>query len=145
VSDTALQLAVMKALSQNPRVHPDVIAAQVRDGDVILRGTVGSLIQKSEATDTTRAVPGVRHVDDRLAVRLMGIDGRADADTEAAVFDALMADDHLHANEIDVEVRDGKVTLRGPVELPAERERAERIALGVPGVLGVENELQAGS
>jgi osmotically-inducible protein OsmY len=143
VSDTNLQLAVMKALSRNPRVRSDEIAAQARDGDVTLRGTVGSLVQKGEAADTTRSVPGVRRVDDRLAVRLMGIDGRADADTEAAVFDALMADEHLHANEIDVEVRDGTVTLRGPVELPAQRDLAERIALAVPGVLHVENRLHA--
>jgi osmotically-inducible protein OsmY len=73
----------------------------------------------------------------------MGIDGRADAGTEAAVFDALMADDRLHADEIDVDVEDGKVTLRGPVELAAQRELAQRIALGVPGVLEVENELHA--
>jgi osmotically-inducible protein OsmY len=142
-SDTSLQRAVMKALSRNPRVRADEIAVQARGGDVILRGTVGTLVQKDEAADTTRAVRGVRRVEDRLAVRLMGIDGRADADTEAAVFDALMADERLHANEIDVEVRDGRVTLSGPAEHPVQREIAERIALGVPGVLHVENDLAA--
>jgi hypothetical protein len=39
-------------------------------------------------------------------------------------------------------VHDGAVTLRGPVEVLSQRERAERIALGVPGVASVENRLR---
>jgi osmotically-inducible protein OsmY len=88
------------------------------------------------------AVPGVRHVEDGLDVRLLGIDGRVDADTKAAVLDALAADDRLHARDIDVRIRDGKATLTGLVELPFQRDRAERIAMAVPGVAGVENRLR---
>jgi len=47
--------------------------------------------------------PAHRAGERRLAVRLMGIDGRADADTEAAVLDALGADDDVCARDIDVE------------------------------------------
>jgi osmotically-inducible protein OsmY len=71
----------------------------------------------------------------------MGIDGQADADTEAAILDALIDDDQLHADDIDVKVRDGAVTLRGMVELPMQRDRAERVVLAVPGVTSVTNEL----
>jgi len=132
----------MEALAGNPRVHATEIAVQVDDGDALLRGTVGSLVQQVEAARTARAVAGVRHVDDRLAVRPLGIDGRADADTQAAVLAALIDDDRIHARGIDVRVDDGVVTLSGTVEIASQRDLAERIALGVGGVERVRNELR---
>jgi osmotically-inducible protein OsmY len=142
MSDLSLQRAIMHALSQNPYVHADEISLDVKDGYVILRGTVGSPIQHAEAARTTRRIEGVVQVDDQLRVRPMGIDGRADADTEAAVLDALIADDELHASDVAVDVDDGTVTLRGIVELSAQRERAQRIAMAVPGVSHVRNRLK---
>jgi osmotically-inducible protein OsmY len=144
MSDTALYRAVMEALAGNPHVRADEIVAEAVDdrGDITLRGTVGSIVQQAEAVRTAARVPGVRHVEDDLAVRLMGVDGRADADTEAAVLDALGADDGIHVGDIEVEVKDGAVTLSGLVEVAAQRDRAERIALAVPGVASVENRLR---
>jgi len=132
----------MQALADNPRVHPDEVAVQATDGDVVLRGTVGSLVQRAEAARTTQQVPGVHALDDQLRIRVMGIDGRTDADTEAAVLAEIMADDQLHVADIDVESRDGTVTLRGVVEVASQRDRAERVALGVGGVSQVHNELR---
>ncbi len=142
MSDQSLRGAIMEALANSPVVHPDEIAVEISDGDVTLRGTVGSLVQRAEAVRTASGVPGVRHVEDGLRVRLMDYEGRADADTEAAVLDALIADDEVHAGDVQVESRDGAVTLRGLVEVPSQRERAQRIAMGVPGVVGVHNELK---
>jgi osmotically-inducible protein OsmY len=147
VSDTTttLQRAVMEALADNPIVHADEIAVQVLDGagDIVLRGTVGGLIQRAEAVRAAAAVPGVRHVEDGLGVHLMGIDGRTDADTGAAVIDALIGDAEVHARDVEVDVDDGAVTLRGVVEVASQRERAERIAMAVPGVTSVVNDLRA--
>jgi hypothetical protein len=55
-----------------------------------------------------------------------------DEDREAAVFDALIADDRVHAGDVDVQVKDGAVTLRGIVELEAQPEIAERIVMASP-------------
>jgi osmotically-inducible protein OsmY len=143
-TNTALHRAVMAALADNPRIHADEVVVEVLDdsGDIALRGTVGGLVQRAEAVRTASDVPGVRRVEDGLDARLMGIDGRADADTEAAVLDALGADDEVRARDVDVAVEDGAVTLRGLVEVVSQRERAERIALGVPGVASVDNKLR---
>jgi osmotically-inducible protein OsmY len=141
---TTLQLAVMEALGQSPIVHADEIAVHVLDtaGDIVLRGTVGSPVEQAEAMRVAAGVPGVRHVDDGLGVRIMGIDGRTDADTEAAILDALIADTEVHADDVEVAVDDGAVTLRGLVEVPSQRDRAERIVMAVPGVASVENRLR---
>jgi len=144
MSDSNLHHDVMEALAYNPHVHADEIVVETLDdsGDIALRGTVGSIVQQAEAVRTAERVPGVRRVDDELEVQIMGIDGRADADTEAAVLDALAVDEQVHARDVDVDVKDGAVTLNGLVEVASQRERAERIALGVPGVASVDNHLR---
>jgi osmotically-inducible protein OsmY len=142
VSDHTLENAVMQALADDRLVHPDEIAVQAIDGVVILRGTVGSLVQQVEAARRARRVLGVQSVEDQLQVRLMGPDERADADTKAAVLAALIDDDELHAADIDVECKDGDVTLSGLVEFARNRDRAERVALGVAGVSEVRNRLK---
>jgi hypothetical protein len=97
VSNVSLQEAIMQALRDNPHVHADEIAVDVQGGDVVSAGTVGSPVQHVEAARTTRGLRGVKHVNDQLQTKLLGVDGRADVDTEAAVLDALIADDGLHA------------------------------------------------
>jgi osmotically-inducible protein OsmY len=141
-SDTSLHRAIARALAEDPIVKADEISVQVLDaGTVVLRGTVGSVVQHARAARATRAVPGVHRVDDQLRTRPLGIDGRANSDTEAAVLDELIADPALHADDISAKADDGAVTLAGFAATPAERDRARAIALEVPGVRRVDNDI----
>lgn len=142
MSDHPLEQAVMTALADNAYVSADEIVVQVINGRATLRGTVPTLFERAEAVRTGRDVAGITAVDDELLVKLMGIDGRAGADTEAAILAALIADDEVDAADIDVQARDGYVTLSGLVELEPQRDRAERIALGVAGVKQVRNRIK---
>jgi osmotically-inducible protein OsmY len=137
----ALEQDIMEALAGNRRVNADEISVQAFGGDVTLRGTVGSVVQREEAVRTTRHVTGVNSVTDGLRLGLLDASRRADADTEAAVLDALNGDTAAGGSDIDVAVRDGAVTLSGLVELASQRDRAERDALAVPGVASVHNRL----
>jgi osmotically-inducible protein OsmY len=143
LSDLALRFRIIEALADAPRVDVAEIAVDCHDdGDVVLRGSVVNVRQRAEAVRTTRGVPGVRSVDDQLRTRPVGADHRADAKTEAAVLDALILDHALPAYGIDVDVNGGKVTLCGAVDIAAQRDAAERIALRVPGVSEVRNRLK---
>jgi osmotically-inducible protein OsmY len=148
MSDLTLKQSVMEALAANEHVHADEIAVDLQPyGVVVLRGSVGSPFQRAEAARTARRVPGVTRVDNQLHAQRIGehlanVDTRGDTDTEAAVLDALIADGELHVADVDVKVVDGKVTLRGVVEQQSQRERAQRIAMAVPGVSQVRNELR---
>jgi osmotically-inducible protein OsmY len=137
-----LQRAILAALADTPPVHADEISVDVTNGAATLRGTVGSPLQQFVAVRAARTVPGVRAVDDRLEVRLLDYEGREDADTKAAVTDALIGDAELNTADVDVEVEAGRVTLDGVVAYASQRERAERLALAVGGVSGVENRLR---
>jgi hyperosmotically inducible protein len=137
------QQSVDAALAGNPRLHADEIAAQVLPGgEVLLRGTVGSLAEAEDAARTARDVPGVRDVDNRLRVRLFGTNDRDDAVIQAAVLTALIRDGEIRSINVTVTADDGIVTLAGEVTSEAQRSRAERIALDTPGVVDVRAELE---
>jgi osmotically-inducible protein OsmY len=145
MSDNSLQRDVMQALADNQLVFPDEISAQVVGDDVTLRGTVGSDQQRDEAGRSTHWVRGVRHVDNQLRVRLLDSDRRADADTQAAVMDALSADPALHAAPLDAIATAGTVTLRGVVDTSDLRGKAAQLAFQTPGVSAVHNKIEIAS
>ena len=64
-----------------------------------------------------------------------------DAAITAAVSARLAGDPDLSAIKIDVDTRDGKVTLSGPAPSEAARARAGELAISVKGVLGIDNQL----
>jgi len=142
MSNQTLEQAVMAALADNRRVHADEITVEAIGDSAIMRGTVASPIQHAEALRTARGVPGVKRVEDMLHLRRLGIDERADADTQAAVLAALIADDPQTASGIDIDADGDRVTLSGLVNLETERDRAERVALRVGGVAHVHNDLR---
>ncbi|MBI4509963.1 MAG: BON domain-containing protein [Deltaproteobacteria bacterium] len=59
VSDAALHTAVRSRLAANPRVDSDEIDLDVDEGAVVLRGTLSSSDEASEAVRTTLSTRGV--------------------------------------------------------------------------------------
>ena len=64
-----------------------------------------------------------------------------DAALAGKVKSALIAEPGLKALAIDVAVSDGVVTLRGVANTPESRDKAAQVALNVPGVKLVKNNL----
>ena len=65
----------------------------------------------------------------------------ADATITAKVKSKFVADDQLKAHEINVDTKNGVVTLRGSVADPNSKERASTVAKEVEGVTSVDNQL----
>lgn len=55
---------------------------------------------------------------------------------------ALYADERVSGTSVNVDTRNGVVSLRGKVGSPEEKKAAEEVAKGVEGVRSVENQLQ---
>jgi osmotically-inducible protein OsmY len=143
LSDLALRRRIVEALARAPNVAVAEIAVECHDdGDVVLRGSVVTVLQRADAVRTARGVPGVRAVDDQMRTRPVGVEHQAAAETEAAVLDALILEDAVPVYGIDVDVDGGKVMLHGAVDIASQRDAAERIARGVPGVSKVRNRLR---
>ena len=66
---------------------------------------------------------------------------RSDEDIRADIHRALMFDTWVNAGKIDVDIKNGVVTLTGTVGSIVEKRAAGDDAWDVPGVLDVNNEL----
>jgi osmotically-inducible protein OsmY len=144
MSSTSDQIthAVQTALADDPRLpFADEIAVETYDGLVTLRGTVGSFAQERAAVAVARRQRGVYDVFDELQVRLLNEDRRADAEIRGAALQRLMADPMLDADYLDVQVKDGWVTLTGAADGQFQSDKAFDHMLSVRGVTGVTNEI----
>ena len=141
MSNEVLRHDVEDELFWDPRVDNEAIAVATDDGEVTLRGTVGSFREKREAANATKRVYGVKTVDNELTVRLLDDIRRDDADVRGAVLQALMLD-AIVPSSIDASVKDGIVTLTGMAPFNYQRDEAEFVAGNVPGVIGLDDKVE---
>lgn len=112
---------------------------------VHLKGTVGSTSDRTRAGEVASAAVGTSgRVLNELAVQ--GIDtprGNA-ADVEVQdVLDRIVDNDPvLRERDINFEVLDGVVTVKGEVRTPGEKNRVTEIVRKAPGVKGFANDLE---
>jgi osmotically-inducible protein OsmY len=139
--DTELTGDVSDELFWDPKVDNAAIAVSTEDGKVTLRGTVGSVREKLEARKATERVFGVISVDNKLQVKLMNDDKRADADLRGDVLQALMLDS-LVPKTVDAKVEDGFVTLTGTANWQYQRDEADFVASNIVGALDVLDEIE---
>lgn len=93
-----------------------------------------------EATASADA-PMDRAAQDTRAMGAAAANKVDDASITAKVNAALAADRELSALRVDVDTRDGVVTLSGPAPSASAKERAAELALKVKGVASVNNQL----
>jgi hyperosmotically inducible periplasmic protein len=126
----------------------DVSVSQDRDkGVVTLGGQVASDGDKSQAESIAKSFAGTQVVADQIAVIPVGIEKEAKAvnsDLDAGIeknLDAALIQNRLHDN-VKYDVKSAVVTLTGEVNSENKRTHAEKVAMGVPNVQQVVNDLQ---
>jgi osmotically-inducible protein OsmY len=141
-TDNELLDDVTNELLFDPRINdPETIAVATADGVVTLRGTVGGFIQKRAAAKAARRVHGVSAVNNELTVRLMTENRRTDADIRAAALQVLMLDSLVPAERIDVQVRDGWLTLTGSVSWQYQRDAADEDVAPLLGLVDIDDQI----
>jgi osmotically-inducible protein OsmY len=154
--EDALKNRIEYGLETSPIVKKYNIKTRVNGSDVILSGDVATQQQKDEAARIAK-IAGASGVQNSLVV---------DAKTEQLVDDRIRAgrtktgeklddkwitakvkwfmtgEDMLKGTDIDVDVDDGVVKLKGNVRDQATRERAVTLARDTEGVLKVIDELK---
>lgn len=132
------------ALDQANMQHVDV---KVDDPEHIvhLQGTVGSMAERSRAEEVADAVVGTSgRVLNELTVK--GLNDTTADDLDGDIRDRLdkMIDDDptLKQRDINFDVANGMVTIKGEVRTADEKNRVSEITKAAPGVKDVANGLQ---
>jgi osmotically-inducible protein OsmY len=123
---------------------------------VTLRGTVGSYSERLLATAIARNTDGVLEVHDEMTINAkpresdrtgrvlresVGTAGQRieDAWITTRIQSKFFIDDQIKARKIDVDTKDGVVTLRGSVATAAAKTAAANLAVETDGVTRVNN------
>jgi osmotically-inducible protein OsmY len=132
---------ILGRMNEDSRVDAAMVQVMMApEGTVTLRGTVPDFLARRAAVEDAWQEPGVGRVKDFLIVpqpdpaAFTHPMAPGDEGIRAQVNQYLRGQDILDAKTIDVEVEDGKVTLRGSVNAFWKRRRAEEVVLGVDGV-----------
>ena len=161
-ADTDVKHAVEQTLALDKALANSRVTVQsVNDGVVLLSGKAQTVTDHLRAIQDASRVPGVRRVaseiqsPDKLADNEIRHAPRSKKDTAHGVSDSaadlritaaakllLIADSNTPALDINVDTRDGVITLFGIVPTPASKRVAEADARKVSGVVHVVNELE---
>jgi osmotically-inducible protein OsmY len=149
VTETRITASVKTVLALNRHLNNMQIDVSASDGVVTLSGAVGTEIQKQLAGEVARTIKGVERVQNDLVIsrtlilapdmpeRTLG-EKLDDLTIVASVKTALLLNQNIRANKIEVSSNRGVVVLSGIVESPAEAELARKIAEDIDGVVSVE-------
>jgi osmotically-inducible protein OsmY len=143
ITNDRIQDDVCAELAGDPRLpYADEIAVEAYGGAITLRGTVGSFAQQRAAVADARRTRGVFDVYSELEVRLLNDDRRKDAEIRGAALQRLIWDPEIPGGYLDVDVKDGWLTLKGEVDFQYQSDRAFDHATTLYGVTGVTNEIK---
>ena len=140
-SDKAILDDVQFEIDTDYMLDLDYITAKVKDGVVTLTGNVNTFWEKSHAADVASRVAGVRSIINMIKVNYSNV--YTDQSIRERIEHRLdtNAETMWVANDIDVTVDRGKVTLTGMVDYWSEYDAAENVAYHTDGVWAVVNRL----
>ena len=141
-SDHEIELDVKDELQWDPNLDATDIAVSVKKGVVTLAGFVKNYADKYEAESAAKRVAGVLGVANDIEVRMPSVDERPDPEIARDAVAAIKSQLPISSENIKVIVKNGWVTLEGPVEWQYQRNTAETAVRRIKGVRGVSNLIQ---
>ena len=131
-ADADVQADVQQALGADPATAS--LTVTVKEGVATLGGITSTKAQQDRATDIARAVKGVKTIESQ-----MQIDNAALLD---AVKAAVAADESLRDIPLNIEAREGEVTLSSDKTNADQRAKLAQVVRSVYGVNHVEDNMK---
>lgn len=157
IKDAWLDGKLETALLFNEHLNSFDIDTDVKHGTAWLTGAVESDIDRDLAGEIARSIDGIVKVENKLVVDATKAASANSSDTyrqkqgfkqgvmnatlTARIKSKLMLNGNTSGLAIDVDSKDGNVTLSGTVDSEQEKDLAERIAANVAGAQTVTNRL----
>jgi osmotically-inducible protein OsmY len=139
-SDEDIRDSVLLELEWDPKISSHDIGVAVKDSVVTLSGFVHSYWEKEAAEKAAKRVYGVRGVANDIQVKLTS--ERTDPEIARDAVQALASHVSIPADQINVTVKNGWVTLEGQVDWQYQKAIAESAVKRLKGVIGVTNNIE---
>ncbi|MFO7965932.1 MAG: BON domain-containing protein [Desulfobacterales bacterium] len=134
-----LKADVKRILSLDVRLDKSDIEVNASGSTIKLSGSVPSYAARKTAEQVVMNVPGVKMVENRLAIVPKTATPPNDAEIEAYLRDALLWSPEIEPDGITISVENGRIELGGTVSSYWEKTVAEEIAGQIGGVRDVAN------
>jgi hyperosmotically inducible protein len=145
LGDSAITTKIAAKLASDPEINPFNVDVDTNEGVVTLSGAVEKVEAREEAEKLARNTEGVRKVINDITYGSRGIGERIDDGwITTKVKTKLTADPELNPFNINVDTKEGVVTLSGRVKTKAASKEAAELAAGTEGVKTVKNRLEVG-
>jgi osmotically-inducible protein OsmY len=138
-TDLELKKDILAELAYEPSINAADIGVSVKQGGVLLNGSVSSYAAKLAAAHAAKRVAGVKGVADEVVVHLPDSSRRTDDEIAAAAVKSIDWTITVPTGAVTVMVRDGWLTLEGVVEWAHQKNAAEEAVQRLPGVKGINN------
>ncbi|MCL6472708.1 MAG: BON domain-containing protein [Firmicutes bacterium] len=138
-SDQEIEDDIYAAMRRDVLVDETNIIVRVANGIVVLSGSVATMAEKNAAESDAWLTPGVTDVINNIVVT-PAVE-RMDQDIQEDVIASLARDTRIDIKNIDIEVTDAVVYIRGTVSDFTQKWIASDVAWWTPGVRDVINEL----
>lgn len=126
--------------NRDMRIDGADIDISIKDGNAILSGKVKSLQKKQLAEENALKVAGIDMVINQLEVEA---DSEMQDDVvRSFILTELSDNGYANNHQIEIDVADGYVKLKGLVNNYVERKKIVEIALNAPGVVGINNRIE---
>lgn len=133
---------VKEQLRWDERIFSEDVNVEVKDSTVELFGTVPTYLCLRAAEDDALFTPGVNAVQNNIQVKYPeGVTVPSDSEIEERINSIYSWHTNLSSYDLNVQVKNGWVTLGGTVESFYKKMIAEDLAYTVNGVIDVKNEI----
>lgn len=140
-TDTEMAADIEAVLRVNPDIDASEIDVSVREGVVTLDGAVDAYWKKVHAEEVASTIKGVLRINNRLNV--IRAKDFVDREIGEDITQALERNALIDAEDVDVTVENGVVTLTGTVPSHTARQAAYKAARYTLGVVDVKNNVVA--
>ncbi len=140
-TDDQLKEDVTMELEWDPSINASQVGVAVKNGVVTLSGHLATYAEKYAIEKAVGRVGGVKAIAVELDVMLESGHTRSDTEIAEVAESALKWHALVPADQIQVKVEKGWITLKGEVEWDYQRKNAEKAVRNLTGVVGVSNSI----
>lgn len=144
-TDQEIRDDILAEIDWEPRVQSTEIGVTVKNGAVVLTGTVSNYAEKLAAEEAAKRVKGVRAIAEEIKVKIPSETRVGDEEIAERIANLFKWNASIAENEIKAEVRNGFVTLSGEADWNYQRDLAKTLVSGVKGVAAVTNMIKVKS